>query len=535
MSVTTASRRAFLGAGGALAGVFALNQAPAAQAASKTTAAPTPYRVITPGSEQYEDLLQGTNLRWKGTAQRIAFPRTAAETAEELRTVLALGLRPSARSGGHCYENFVANGDNQAIIDTSAMDQVRWDPEMKAFEVGAGAQLGLVYQLLYKQWGVYAPAGNCPTVAAGGHIAGGGYGSMNRRDGLVVDHLLAVEAVHVRADGTVAISRGTRDPRDPHHDLWWSYTGGGGGNFGIATRYWLRSPSASGDQPEKALPAPPRHVWLSTVAWDWAGIDEAAFTRLLSNHGRWHETNSAPGTSEATLFAQLKTWHRSNGSITMDTIIDAGTPDATGILERYLAAVADGIPAPKVLQHRLVPWLQATQWSGFTGPDSTRRFKGKSAYLRRSYTPEAIAAAYRGLSDPSISNPTALLMIASYGGAVNDTAPAATAVPQRDSIIKFQVVSIWDNPEDDNANVAWTRTTYKNMFASTGGVPLPNADADGAFINYADVDLNDQAWNTSGQSSFELYYKSNLPRLKRARSTYDPKGVFSHAQSIPLA
>ncbi|WP_284753214.1 FAD-binding protein [Arthrobacter sp. efr-133-R2A-120] len=532
---TTASRRTFLGAGGALAGAFALSSIAAGANAAPSGSPRTPYRVITPGSEQYEDLLQGTNLRWKGAAQRIAFPTTTDEVAQELRTVLGLGLRPSARSGGHCYEGFIANGDVKAIIDLSAMDQVRWDPAMGAFEIGAGAQLGLVYQLLYKQWGVYAPAGNCPTVGAGGHIAGGGYGSMNRRDGLVVDHLLAVESVHVQADGTVAVSRGTRDPRDPHHELWWAHAGGGGGNFGIATRYWLRSPSATGEQPEKALPAPPRHVWLSTVAWDWASIDEAAFTRLLNNHGRWHEVNSAPGAPEANLFAQLKTWHRSGGSITMDTIVDGATPDATGVLDRYLAAVSAGIPAPKVVQHRLVPWLQATQWSGFTGPDSTRRFKGKSAYLRRSYTADAIAAAYRGLNDPAIANPTALLMIASYGGAVNQVSAAATAVPQRDSIIKFQVVSIWDNPEDDDANVAWTRTTYRNMFAATGGVPAPNENADGAFVNYADVDLNDRAWNTSGLSAFQLYYKDNLPRLKRARATYDPKGVFTHAQSIPLA
>lgn len=529
-----ASRRTLFSAGGALIGAIALSGIPSRALAAEEGASTSPYRVITSASEQFEDLQQGTNLRWRGNAQRIAFPRTAAEVAEELRAALRLGLRPSARSGGHCYEAFVSNADVKSIIDLSAMDQVRWDPSMNAFEVGAGAQLGMVYQLLYKQWGVYVPAGNCPTVAAGGHIAGGGYGSMNRRDGLVVDHLVAVEAVHVRKDGSVAVSRGTRDPRDAHHELWWAYTGGGGGNFGIATRYWLRSPAATGDRPEKALPAPPRHVWLSTVSWDWASIDEASFTRLLNNHGQWHEAHSTPGTPEANLFAQLKTWHRSNGSITMDTIVDAGTPDAEGVLDRYLSAISAGVPSARVTQRRLVPWLQATQWTGFTGPDSTRRFKGKSAYLRQNYTPEAIAAAYRGLNDPTITNPGALLMIASYGGAVNATAANATAVPQRDSIIKFQVVSIWDNPADDQANVDWTRNTYKGMFASSGGVPSLNSTADGAFVNYADTDLDDSTWNTSGLTSMDLYYKDNLPRLKRARATYDPKGVFSHAQSIPL-
>ncbi|MDQ0424074.1 FAD-binding oxidoreductase [Cellulomonas iranensis] len=537
--MTTTSRRAFLGAGTATLGAAALAgfglrglDAPPEDARPP---APGPYRVVTPASEQWEDLRQGTNLRWIGSPRRIAFPRDASEVAAEIRTIQRLGLRPAVRSGGHGYESFVSNDDVTAIIDLAAMNQVRWDPRRRAFEVGAGAQLGAVYQLLYKQWGVYVPAGNCPTVAAGGHIAGGGYGSMNRRDGLVVDHLAAVEAVHVRANGTVRTSVGTRDPRSPDHELWWAYTGGGGGNFGVATRYWLRSPAAAGDRPEAALPTPPRHVILSTVAWRWDDLDEASFGRLLANHGRWHEEHSAAGTPEAGLFSQLKTWHRANGTITLDTVVDAGVPDADGVLDRHVGALSQGIPVPTVLQRRRVPWLQGTQWTGFTGPDPTRRFDGKSAYLRRTWTPTAVAAAYRALTDPSFSHPGALLMIASYGGAVNTVAPDATAVAQRDSIIKFQVVSIWDDPEDDAANLAWTRSTYAAMFADTGGVPVPNADTDGAFVNYADTDLDDPAHNTSGLSSLDLYYKHNLPRLVRARAAYDPKGLFSHAQSLPVS
>ncbi|MFC4335404.1 FAD-binding oxidoreductase [Salininema proteolyticum] len=530
--MTTPTRRSLLGMGGAVLGAFAATSI-VPQSAS---AAPGvgDYRVVTRSSEQFEDLRQGTNLRWRGNPERLAFPRGADEVAAEIRTVLDRGLRPAVRSGGHCYEDFTTHGGITAVIDTSAMNQVRWDPEMKAFEVGAGAQLGVVYQLLYKQWGVYLPAGNCPTVAAGGHIAGGGYGSMNRRDGLVVDHLAAVEAVHVKEDGTVAVSVGTSDPDDPNHDLWWAYTGGGGGNFGVATRYWMRSPGADGASPREALPAPPKKVLVNSVAWDWDGIDESSFERLLANHGRWHEENSEAGTPEAGLFSQLKLWHRSNGSITVDTIVDAGVPDAEGVLRRYVEALSEGVGAPIERENRLVPWMQATSWNGFTGPDSTRRFDGKSAYLRRAWTREAVRGAWEGLNDTSLSNPGALLMIASYGGAVNTVDSDATAVAQRDSIIKFQVVSIWDDPGDDAANTAWTRATYSAMFASSGGVPAPSEDTDGCFVNYCDTDLDDPDWNTSGLSSLDLYYKGNLPRLQRARAAYDPKEIFRHAQSLPL-
>ena len=493
------------------------------------------YGVVTPDSKQWQDLRQGTNLRWIGTPSRIAFPRNTEEVITELNTVINLGLRPTVRSGGHCYEDFVSNNDISAIIDTSAMSYVKWDDERQAFEVGAGTQLGHVYQLLYKQWGVYVPAGNCPTVAAGGHIACGGYGSMNRRDGLVVDYLQAVEVVHVNADGTISASTGTRDPHDPHHELWWGHTGGGGGNFGIVTRYWLRTPNLSTYTPESALPTPPSQVIVSTVAWPWELIDESKFTQLLSNHGSWHEKYADAGTPEAGLFSQLKLNHKSTGYITMDTIVDAGVSDAEGVLDRYIATLAENVGQPEIRQRRTVPWMQATQWTGFTGPDSTRRFDGKSAYLRRTWTTEAIKGAYKSLANTEKKLSGALLMIASYGGAVNRVSPTDTVVPQRDSIIKFQVVSIWDNKSDDDINIQWTRKTYSTMFASTGGVPIPNDNTDGAFVGYADTDLDDPTLNTSGWSAHALYYKDNLKRLINVKRKYDPNNIFKHSQSLPVA
>ena len=527
------SRRAFLG-GSALVALGTLGLSGASPVQGGAASAHDPYRVVSDSSEQWQALRRGTNLRWVGSPRRIAFPRTTAQVVAEVRAVLAAGLRPAVRSGGHCYEDFVSNDQVTAVIDLSRFDGVRWDPERGAFEVGAGVRLGSLYEQLYEQWGVYVPGGNCPTVGAGGHVAGGGYGSMNRRDGLIVDHLHAVEVVHVTADGSVRVAVGTRDPDDPHHDLWWAHTGGGGGNFGIATRYWFRSPGAEGRAPERALPSPPRSVWLSSVSWDWSGLDEAGFARLLSNHGRWHEACSAAGTAEAGLFSQLKTWHRSQGSVVADTVVDAAVPDALGVLDRYVEALADGVGRPAVREHRHVPWLQATRWTGLTGPDPTRRFDGKSAYLTRSYTDEAVHAAYRALVDPAFDNPGALLMIASYGGATNTVAPSATAVAQRSSVIKLQVVSIWDDPRDDAKNVDWTRSTYRDMFSSSGGVPAPGPHYEGTFVNYADTDLDDPALNTSGLSSFDLYYQGNLPRLRRVRARYDPKGAFGHAQSIPL-
>ena len=40
--------------------------------------------------------------------------------------------------------------------------------------------------------------------------------------------------------GRAASVIATRENTDPNRDLWWAHTGGGGGNFGVVTRYWFR-------------------------------------------------------------------------------------------------------------------------------------------------------------------------------------------------------------------------------------------------------------------------------------------------------
>jgi hypothetical protein len=55
---------------------------------------------------------------------------------------------------------------------------------------------------------------------------------------------------------------------------------------------------------------------------------------------------------------------------------------------------------------------------------------------------------------------------------------------------------------------------------------------DGCYINYPDVDLNDHGGRMKALS---LYYGGNLPRLMRAKRTWDPHDYFQNRQSIPPA
>jgi aclacinomycin oxidase len=152
---------------------------------------------------------------------------------------------------------------------------------------------------------VTIPGGSCPTVGVGGHITGGGYGYLSRQYGLVADNVYAVEVVTVDSAGKAKATIATREVNDPNRDLWWAHSGGGGGNFGIVTRYWLKSPDATGSDPTKQLPKAPTALTRATAAWRWSDLDRAAWARLLGNFQAWSARNSAPGTPTAALTGML--------------------------------------------------------------------------------------------------------------------------------------------------------------------------------------------------------------------------------------
>jgi hypothetical protein len=501
---------------------------------------------------RYEELMTGNNQRFVARPDYVHLITSPAGAEQAVREAVRQGKRVSLRGGGHCFADFVCHPEVEAILDVSQMTGVDYDPGRRAFVVEAGARLMNVYEALYKGWNVTIPGGICYGVGIAGHIAGGGYGLLSRAHGLTVDHLYAVEVVVVGRGGRVRRVVATREPNDPNRDLWWAHTGGGGGNFGLVTRYWFRSPGAFGRKPSDQLIAPPAKVLVSAIEFPWSEITRKSFTRLLKNFAAWHQVNSDPDSPNVHLSSLFNVNAKAHGSLSMFTQVDATRRDSRKLLADYLSAITAGVdvvptsasrslgeigPMPGFEVPRELPWLQATRMVGTNNPTITNpssRGGHKSAYMLDVFSGKQIDTLYDYMTRPDFENPDTMLVLFSSGGKVNAIHPQATANAQRASGFKMCFQTFWERPEEDEYYLTWLRDLYEEFFESTGGVPVPGGRTDGCYINYPDNDVADPRHNRSGVPWQTLYYKENYPRLQRVKGRYDPNNYFRHAMSVEL-
>ena len=341
--------------------------------------------IVRPNDPRYHDLLRrGFNKRFSGAPDYVRLVASTEEVVAAVQQAVRDNARLGVRSGGHCLEGLVADPAVRVVIDMSLMTDVSFDREKGAFMVEAGATVGETYRKLYLGWGVTIPAGESPDIGMGGHVLGGAFGFLCRQHGLAADHLQAVEVVVVDEAGTARSVVATREPSDPNHDLWWAHTGAGGGNFGVVTRYWLRSPDVQGADPAALLPRAPPTTHALRVAWRWDDLGETAFCRLLRNFGTWCEGHSAAGARECELYSLLLLHRRQFGTIEMKAMSTAGG-EAESLFGEYLAAINDVVGAPFTREVEERSWLRFAldPFPELFGVGKEQaRFKVKDAFLR---------------------------------------------------------------------------------------------------------------------------------------------------------
>jgi FAD/FMN-containing dehydrogenase len=397
------------------------------------------------------------------------------------------GLPVSVRGGGHNVAGH-AVGDHSVMIDLSAMRGVRVDPERRLARVEGGATWGDVDRET-QAVGLATPGGLISETGVGGLTLSGGIGWLRSRYGLSIDNLVAAEVV--TADGRVV-----RAAPDENADLLWALKGGGG-NFGVVTAF------------EFALhPVGPTVFFAGPVYPIEAG---SAPIR------RWRDF--------------LADKHDRVGSLVEFSTIphDPGYPEEAWGRRVYTIAAAyagDAAEGEALLQPLRELGELVTDFSGRMGycemqqlfdtviPFGQHRCYWKSRYLS-GLPDDAIDRILEGNVRPP--SPTTLSSIWNFGGATARVGAGETAFGDRSMPWMFSIDSIWSSPEDDEANVAWTRDFWQRM--------EPHSHEGRIYLNFPGL-------GEEGEELVRRTYGDNFGRLRAIKRRYDPGNVFRFNQNI---
>jgi FAD/FMN-containing dehydrogenase len=435
--------------------------------------------VVGRGASGYDSARLLRNTRFDGIRPlAVAYCETAEDVARCVRWGTRNRVRLAARSGGHSYAGYSSVADG-LVVDVSRMKAVTVAADGKTGTIGAGAQLGTVYERLWNARRVTIPAGSCATVGIAGLTLGGGHGFTSRAFGLTCDNVRSLRIV--TADGKVL----DVSPSE-HADLLWASRGGGGGNFGIVTAF-------------RFAVHPVGPVSTFTVEWPW--VDAA---RALAAWQAW-APNAPPG-----LFSVFSVSASAGGSPVVRAVGQYLGPKST--LTGLLAPLANAA-APTRVSTVDRDWLASTRyWGGGTGRGT---FAAASDYAFRPLSQTGIRALVDGI-EARTRGPAgaASVLLDSYGGAIRRTPPGGSAFAHRAALFSFQEIASWAPGGPAAANLAWLRAFHASLRPYVSGA---------AYLNYVDPGQRD--WQ-------QAYYGGSLKRLEAVKRKYDPRQVFRFAQSI---
>jgi FAD/FMN-containing dehydrogenase len=435
-------------------------------------------RVTAPDDAGYDQARKVFYGKYDRRPAAIVRPADAAEVAQVVTLAADSGLELAVRSGGHSLAGHSVS-EGGIVLDLSEMTALDLDLEGRT----AWAQTGLTagaYTTTVGGHGLATGFGDTASVGIGGLTLGGGVGFLVRRHGLTIDNLLAAEVV--TADGRVL-----QVDAETHPDLFWAIRGGGG-NFGVATRFRYRLhelPSIVGGM--LLLPGS-AEVIEALVATAEAAPEELS---LIANVMVAPPMPFLPPAAHGQL-------------VVMTLLCYAGDAEAG---ERALAPF-------RALADPIADMVQPMPYAGLFEPADDMEVAEESARSLFMDGVDSRAATAIVEQLRATTAPMAVAQLRVLGGAMDRVPAEATAFAHRDRRVMAGVGCVYQDAGERPTHEAWA----DGFAAALRGGP-------GVYVNFLSNEGPDRVR--------EAYPGRTWDRLVEVKRRYDPGNLFRLNQNIP--
>jgi FAD/FMN-containing dehydrogenase len=438
------------------------------------------------GDNDYEEVRRVWNAMIDKRPTLIARCQDAADVIAAVNFARNHRLLVAVRGGGHNVAG-LAVCDGGLMIDLSPMRGVWVDPVARTAQVQGGATWRDVdYET--QAFGLAVPGGVVSSTGVAGYTLGGGYGWLRSKYGLTCDSLRAVDVV--TADGRLL-----RASADRHADLFWGVQGGGG-NYGVVTSFEFQ-----------LYPVGPQVVLCAPI------YPAAEAPRI---YRAWRDF-MAGAPEEFSCDADLWTFpaHPAyppalwNKDVILLPGVYCGPLEAGEALIEPLRRLGE----PLLDLSGRWPYLQVQQ-----AFDPLFR-KGEFAHYWKSlYVDRLDDAAIDLIFEHYLTRPSprTLIPIRHLGGATHRAPNAAAALSERSAPFLVSIDSTWQEPEETDANIAWTRAFWAALQPYSSGK---------LYFNFPGL-------LEEGDALVRATFGANYERLVALKNKYDPTNLFRLNQNI---
>ena len=439
-----------------------------------------------PGTEDYEEARKVFNGMIDRRPALIARCSNADDVAAAVNLARDEDLPLSIYGGGHGVTGS-AVVDAGICVDLRGLTAIDVDPEARTVRAEAGLRWGAL-DAATQEHGLALTGGRASDTGLAGLALGSGSGWLERKLGFTCDSLFKAELV--TADGRQVVASEDENP-----ELFWGLRGGGG-NFGVVTAFHFNLHEVGPIVLGGMLLYPARD----------GGRAGALLPRL---HGRGARRGGH----------RTGVHHRAAGGVRAR----AGARPAGGGRDRLLRRPAGGRRGGAAAAARVRP---ARARHG-----SADALRGRAAAASTLQISPAFRTTGRRTSSPSSPDeavdtlvghatnpvsPLTTILLFPGGGAIARVDDDAMAFGQRSAPWNVHYLSMWDDPADTEANIAYTRAIASAMKPWTTGR---------VYLNFIGDEGSGRVEAAFGPEKFA--------RLQALKDEWDPTNLFRHNQNIP--